>query len=252
MRFVLVSFFVHTVAFAAPPDGAPTVLPQKTIAVDRSGLATDKLRATTVVEGLKFENLTPDSPMAMMGFQNGDVLASVNGRPMTIAGDLALLQKSVKLAKFHDYEVLRGGQKLKWKLEFMDRAPAANAPTAAPPKPTTVVEGKPERTIKLKKAKVEELTKNLSEVLMQARMVPDMDKKTGEVRCFRAVDVQPKSIFKMAGLQPGDCVVSVNGQLMNSPAASMEVYTQVQTSGGPVTYTVERRGEKKTIRVEVE
>ncbi|MES2963360.1 MAG: hypothetical protein V4760_05685 [Bdellovibrionota bacterium] len=236
----------------APSDQAKA--PMK---VDRAQLKFegDTMTARAVVDsktrrpiGIALEKMTEASPMMKLGFKNKDILIAVNSHVMVEPSALLLLSKSISVAKSHDYEVTRDGARVTWRVEFVDGGGEASAP---PAKPVPMAGEKPERMIRLKKSAVDAANKDMMSFLESARLVPEMD-KSGNVRCFRVVHTNADSIFKLAGLLPGDCVLAANEKLLDSPSASMDLYMDVQKNGGPVTYVVERKGKLKKIGVDVE
>lgn len=196
--------------------------------------------------GLGLAGITEGSTMAKLGFKDGDVLVSVNGHAMLKVSDIDLLAKSLKVSKFHDYQVRRAEESMKWKVVFVEGAATVQAP-----KPVPMADAKPERTIKIKKEKLKGTPIELDKILESGRVAPEMDKQ-GNVKCFRAVNLSPKSVLKMAGLQPGDCILAVNDKVLDSPVVLLGIYERVLATGGPVTYVIERRGEKKKFQVEME
>lgn len=232
---------LHDVTGASPPpvpmvpaEAAPAML------VSRADLHfdTDKTTAGEVVdlksksiEGVSLENVAPDSTFTKLGFKNHDVLLAVNGHPMRHASDLKLIATSSKVAKIHEYKVRRGENEMTWKIEFTDAAP--------------VKELKPERTITLKR----ESLKKLESEPDSARVTPVYE-PGGKVKCFRFVNVTPNSVFKRAGVVPGDCVISVNGRKLDSPTSTLEMYDQMRAQMAPVVFELDRKGDTHVYKIE--
>lgn len=77
-----------------------------------------------------------------------------------------------------------------------------------------------------------DLTKYLSDlsgVLQQAATAPRKN-ANGEIECFRFLSIQPGSIYTKLGFQNGDCIKSVNGEKIDSPAKAMETYMALKNS----------------------
>ncbi|MGE0633120.1 MAG: type II secretion system protein GspC, partial [Pseudobdellovibrionaceae bacterium] len=96
----------------------------------------------------------------------------------------------------------------------------------------------------IKRSDLLKYTNNLNEILQQARAVPDRDPNTGEIRCFRILDLAPGSIYEKFGVQRMDCISSVNGQEIKSPQQALEMYNALKNSSN-VSIGFERGGTKQ-------
>ncbi|MBX7231040.1 MAG: PDZ domain-containing protein [Bdellovibrionales bacterium] len=94
-------------------------------------------------------------------------------------------------------------------------------------------------------------TANLSSILNQARMVPNIAPGSGgRIDGFRFISMQPNSIYEKLGFKPGDVIKSVNGEPVNSPAKAMEMYNALR-SDARIQIGVERGGRDETFNYEV-
>jgi general secretion pathway protein C len=82
------------------------------------------------------------------------------------------------------------------------------------------------------------------------RTVPSYDNAAGKLRGFRAYPGRNRTIFNKLGLRPGDLVTAINGQPLDDPQHSQEVFNTIQSSN-TVTVTVERGGQKQDISLNV-
>jgi general secretion pathway protein C len=82
------------------------------------------------------------------------------------------------------------------------------------------------------------------------RTVPSYDNTAGKLRGFRAYPGRNRSIFNKLGLKPGDLVTAINGQPLDDPQHSQEVFNTIQSSN-TVTVSVERGGQKQDITLNV-
>jgi general secretion pathway protein C len=82
------------------------------------------------------------------------------------------------------------------------------------------------------------------------RTVPSYDNSAGKLRGFRAYPGRNRTIFNKLGLRPGDLVTAINGQPLDDPQHSQEVFNTIQSSN-TVTVTVERGGQKQDITLNV-
>lgn len=92
----------------------------------------------------------------------------------------------------------------------------------------------------IKRTDLENLTSNLSSILQQARMEPRSG-PDGQVDGFCFVSIQPNTIYEKLGFRNGDCIKSVNGEMVNSPGKAMELY-QLLKQASFVQLGVERGG----------
>jgi general secretion pathway protein C len=82
------------------------------------------------------------------------------------------------------------------------------------------------------------------------RTVPSYDNTAGKLRGFRAYPGRNRNIFNKLGLKPGDLVTAINGQPLDDPQHSQEVFNTIQSSN-TVTVSVERGGQKQDITLNV-
>ncbi len=97
-------------------------------------------------------------------------------------------------------------------------------PTVSTPAPTQ------EKTeFKLKRAEINSQLERLPELLQQARVVPEMG-PDGQVKGYCLVEMQPGSLYEKLGLRVGDCIRSVNGELINSPQKAMQTFQELRNA----------------------
>ena len=82
------------------------------------------------------------------------------------------------------------------------------------------------------------------------RTVASYDNAAGKLRGFRAYPGRNRAIFNKLGLKPGDLVTAINGQALDDPQHSQEVFNTIQTSDH-VTVTLERGGQKQDISLNI-
>ncbi len=82
------------------------------------------------------------------------------------------------------------------------------------------------------------------------RVVASYDNAAGKLRGFRAYPGRNRAIFNKLGLKPGDLVTAINGQTLDDPQRSQEVFKTIQTSDR-VTVTIERSGQKQDISLNI-
>jgi general secretion pathway protein C len=82
------------------------------------------------------------------------------------------------------------------------------------------------------------------------RTVASYDNAAGKLRGFRAYPGRNRAIFNKLGLKPGDLVTAINGQPLDDPQHSQEVFNTIQSSN-TVTVTIERGGQKQDISLNI-
>jgi general secretion pathway protein C len=82
------------------------------------------------------------------------------------------------------------------------------------------------------------------------RTVASYDNVAGKLRGFRAYPGKNRAIFSKLGLKPGDLVTAINGQALDDPQRSQEVFNTIQTSDH-VTVTLERAGQKQDLTLNI-
>jgi general secretion pathway protein C len=82
------------------------------------------------------------------------------------------------------------------------------------------------------------------------RTVASYDNAAGKLRGFRAYPGRNKAIFSKLGLKPGDLVTAINGQPLDDPQHSQEVFNTIQSSN-TVSVTIERGGARQDITLNI-
>lgn len=82
------------------------------------------------------------------------------------------------------------------------------------------------------------------------RVVASYDNAAGKLRGFRAYPGRNRAIFNKLGLKPGDLVTAINGQVLDDPQHSQEVFNTIQTSDH-VTVSIERGGQKQDVSLNI-
>ncbi len=96
---------------------------------------------------------------------------------------------------------------------------------------------------------VENTLANLSQVAMQARIVPAF--RDGVSQGFKLFAMKPDSIYARLGMKNGDILQRVNGLSLDSPEKVLEIYAQLR-SASRIELEIERDGQtlRKTYSVE--
>jgi general secretion pathway protein C len=130
---------------------------------------------------------------------------------------------------------------------------APGLPGAAPAKPTGPPSGDvdPSRVKKvgddryvIAREEVDKQLSNLNVLATQARIVPHFE--GGQGAGFKLFAIRPGSIYSMIGIQNGDVIKQINGEMINSPDKALEAYARLKSANN-ITIDVVRNGQKKTL-----
>ncbi len=99
------------------------------------------------------------------------------------------------------------------------------------------------------RAKVEATLGDLNKVVQQARMVPNF--KGGNVNGFKIFGIRRGSIFDDLGLKNGDVIQRINGTTIDSVEKAIPML-QLARSESSITIDLSRRGQKKSLSVEIQ
>lgn len=110
---------------------------------------------------------------------------------------------------------------------------------------------KGENEFELKRDDVNKLTNNLPELLQQARAVPRLG-PNGQIECFSLADIAPGSIYEHLSLKRGDCIKSVNGEKIDSPAKAMELYNALRANANSIQLGIERGGRDENLNFNIQ
>jgi len=93
------------------------------------------------------------------------------------------------------------------------------------------------------RAELDAVRTNFHDVLKKVRLVP--------VRGgFKVFSIKPGSIFARVGLENGDVLTAVNGEILSSPGSLVGLYGQLGTIE-EVTVDLTRRGRGNTLRYRI-
>jgi general secretion pathway protein C len=136
-------------------------------------------------------------------------------------------------------------------IELKDDAKILFGRSAPQSKQVGEVTQKSENEFELKRDDVNRLTNNLPDLLQQARAVPRLG-ANGQIECFSMADIAPGSLYERLGIRKGDCIKSVNGERIDSPAKAMELYNALRSSATSVNLGVERGGRDENMNYNIQ
>jgi general secretion pathway protein C len=128
-------------------------------------------------------------------------------------------------------------------IELKDEGTLSFAVTTTALAPGITQTSESDRTVK--RETLETYLKDLPAILQSARAVPRVG-ANGQVECFNIAEMQAGSILETLGVRRGDCIESVNGEKIDSPAKAMELFQSLRSSAAQINLGFERGGRKET------
>ena len=122
------------------------------------------------------------------------------------------------------------------------------SPSAAAP-PTAQSDGRPDRTVNLKKQELEESIANLPEMMKTIKINTHI--KDGEPDGVQISGVKSGTIFRKLGLINGDIIQSIDGKDIRSIEDLASMYDDLQSSKN-VSIRFERRGRQRTYEYKIQ
>ena len=217
------------IAFAIPIDVAASVKTQlvKNGKVERGRLGvniqpvTQSLAKSFGLErptGALVAGVEPGSPAAKAGLQSGDVVLSVNGRPIDRSSELPPIVAATKPGSQAQLEIWRAGRKQSVKVTVGELKPEQTASAGAPRRGAAPAQ-------------------ESGRLGLAVRPLTDSEKKQFKGQGVLVEDASGPAA--KAGIQPGDVVMAVNNTPVTSPE---QLRSLVEKAKGTVALLV-RRGE---------
>ncbi|WP_419781744.1 PDZ domain-containing protein [Maridesulfovibrio sp.] len=110
-----------------------------------------------------------------------------------------------------------------------------------------LVRGKTNK-ISVNKAEASEVLDDPNAFLKQALFKPNT--KNGKTQGFRVTNIQSNSMLKKLGLEDGDVLLRVNGEMITGPTKLLQVYGSLSSSSA-ISIDVDRKGQMLSLIVEL-
>jgi serine protease Do len=176
--------------------------------------------------GELINSVTRGGPAERAGIQEGDVIVTVAGQPVTPDASLAFLISQQQIGTRVPMEVVRQGQRRTVQVQIAERPteqelarlngidPEGGAPSGGTVVPPAQSTGQAAVRTRLG-------------MTLQA-LTPDLARRgglTGDIRGVIVTDIDPNSDAGQKGLQPGDVILAVNTRPVNNPEAVASLVT---------------------------
>lgn len=185
-------------------------------------------------EGALVAKVMPGSPAEEAGIRSGDVILSFNNQTLATSGGLPPLVGSVDPGQLVPLDVIRDGKRIEFKVEIgvLDETETEVAQAAPVPEPPAVAP---------KSAPLGLVVSSLSDEQRRALRVLSGGVRVEQVFSGAAVS---------AGIRPGDVVLSLAGQEVDTPERLAEIVSRL-TPGTTVPILVSREGAPSFLPLEV-
>lgn len=127
-------------------------------------------------------------------------------------------------------------------IELKEEGSLTFAVTSTALAPGITMNSESDRTVK--RETLETYLKDLPAILQSARAVPRVG-PNGNVECFNIAEMQAGSVLETLGIRRGDCIESVNGEKIDSPAKAMELFQSLRSNASQINLGFERGGRKE-------
>lgn len=219
-------------------------------------------------QGFKLFAIKPDSLVAQLGVQNGDVLRSLNGLPVTDPATAQTAWQAAQNSPILRLSFLRQGQTIERTIQLDQRPPrakecpdtklASDAASTSPPlrpSPDSSPASEADQTALLRsircqgprctlpRSTLDKLFADQSLLLRSGRLLPKT--REGKVLGFALAGIRPSSLFDRLGLRNGDLILRIADQTLDSPESALAVYATVR-SAPQISVEIERGGAKQT------
>ena len=194
--------------------------------------------------GELISSVTPGGPAARAGVEQGDIVVSVAGQPVTPDATVAYLISQQRVGSRVPIEVLRNGQRRNLTLAIAERpteqelARINGIETEGGDEGTAGEDGKPAESSGQASARA-------SLGLSLQTLTPDLARRgglTGDVRGVVVSDVDAASDAAVKGLRAGDIILSVNRTATTSPEAVSQIVEAARRGGRNAVLLLVRRG----------
>jgi general secretion pathway protein C len=149
--------------------------------------------------------------------------------------------------------VLTVGGKDEILLMDVDKGKTQSASQSAPgrdmPEPYEEIMPSDEESVSLDRDNINEALKNINQLMSQVKVRPHF--QDGKPSGLLLSHIQPNSIFSEMGLQNGDIIKGVNGNMIESVDDALKFYENLRASSS-VALQIQRQGEEMNLSYQIE
>lgn len=210
---------------------------------------------------IRLTQIEPGSVLDQLGFADGDVLASLDGRAITTETQALEIHEALRRNTRISVVIERRGQPLT--LTFLrtrfeaPMPPAVNSAAAGGAEADGGADAPADDAVRqtgpgaytVDGARWDAMLADSGALARSARLVPAL--KDGAVIGFKLYAVRPASWFARLGLKNGDVLRTVNGLPLASPQEALEAYAKVRDAPA-LTLDITRAGQPMRLRYTIE
>ena len=240
---------------------------QRVAATEVVRLDRDTLEAATDASGVSGVKVTDAALRVELGLGPTDVITAISGRAVKRQFDVydALLGASMMNATALYVELIRDGKPalLRWELDGDLRTARAGSkkpprtgvfPMPSSPVPTVrdplldTIKKIDDYTYEVPRSTVDALFGTSGTAPRGVRVVPSV--KNGQPNGFKLYAISAGTIFEALGFRNGDTVQSINGTVLDSPSAALDLYDKLKNIDS-LRIELDRRGRPEVLKIMV-
>jgi serine protease Do len=249
------------IGFAIPAEQARPVIEalQRGQRVQRGYLGigfqplTDDIAESLGVEknrGELIRSVTPEGPAARAGIQQGDVIITVNGRPVTPDESLAFLIANQRVGSTVPFEVIRGGQRRTVNVTIAERPTDEELARLNGIEEEQELSEAPEsQQTDSQKAAREGL--GLSVQTLTPQIARNLRLNDVNLKGVVIAQVNPSSDAAAKGLRQGDIILSINQRQTRTPEEAAQAVAAARSANRSSVLLLVRRGNNPPLYVGV-
>jgi serine protease Do len=188
------------------------------------------LKANHANEGVFVQQVAPGGPAEKAGIKDGDIITSLNGKPVRDGNDLVNTVTSTPVGSPLDIGVLRNGQRENYKVVVGDLAQVF---------PDRFGNGRPESPSKAEGAQTRF---GMGVLNLNAAQRENLGLKEGGVQVS---DVEPNSFAEDIGLVAKDVIVEINNQKLNSVADLQRIQSTLKPGDAVAIHVLRQDNNRK-------
>ena len=178
----------------------------------------DTLQAFGLDHGVVVEEAPKDGPAGKAGVKEGDVIVSLNDRPVRDGDELVAKVADMQIGALALLTVDRNGKNIDYKVPIEERAEVWRGEFQSEDKQPETPGSKDPAATQVK------FGITITRLLDKERQELGIEDKSG----VRVVSVDPGSFAEDIGMQSGDVIVSINRQDVSSPADLMRIQSALK------------------------
>jgi serine protease Do len=205
--------------------------------------------------GVLIRSVTPDGPAARAGIEQGDVVITVAGQPVTPDATLAYIVSQQAIGARVPVELIRHGQHRNVTIAIAERPTEeelARLSGGDEPAPAANSGGKPAGEAQSTGQRSTQQSLGLAVQALTPALAQQLQIRDANLRGLVVGSVDPNSDAGQKGLQPGDIILSINQTAVPTPEAAAAAVDAARRGGRNTVLLLVRRGNAPPAYIGVE